>query len=131
MFSCTALGPALSVAIGLAHNMPGAAIVLATDGAANTGVGSGKDAVFYQKAALQAKQLGIAVNVLTMEGEDCAMEMIGLVSPSRSTALDFFDGGALRVAAGRLERRPSRHRQSARDEQGRRLAAGASRAGHR
>ena len=39
---CTALGPALSVAIGLADKMPGAAIVLATDGAANTGVGSGK-----------------------------------------------------------------------------------------
>ena len=36
--------------------------------------------MFYQKAALQAKAAGIAVNVLTVEGEDCSMEMIGLLA---------------------------------------------------
>jgi hypothetical protein len=73
---CTALGPALSVALGLAHDKPGAAIVLATDGASNTGIGSGKDAKFYQSAALHAKQKNITCSVLTLEGEDCGAHTV-------------------------------------------------------
>lgn len=74
---CTALGPALAVAVGMTTNVPGAKILLCTDGMANQGVGkvdnSNKATAlqFYRSLAEQARGNGVTVSVITMEGQDC------------------------------------------------------------
>ena len=84
MFSFAALST------GLSKSRPGAAIVLATDGVANVGVGSGKDQRYYQTVALEAKQHGTNINVITLEGEDCSMENIGLAADLTSGQVSCF-----------------------------------------
>lgn len=56
---CTALGPALSIAMGIAMGTTGSEIVLCTDGAPNQGVGGGTDGSeskehFYKKVNRQS-----------------------------------------------------------------------------
>eukprot|EP00457_Paulinella_chromatophora_P000784 gb/GEZN01000784.1/.p1 GENE.gb/GEZN01000784.1/~~gb/GEZN01000784.1/.p1 ORF type:complete len:1229 (-),score=235.98 gb/GEZN01000784.1/:12-3356(-) len=80
--SCTALGPALSVALGIASKFAGSKIILCTDGAANLGVGSlgqgdtTKD--FYTNVGLTAKEYSAQISVLSIRGTNCEMEMIGI-----------------------------------------------------
>jgi len=76
----TALGPALSVGVGLASGRPGTKIVLCTDGMANNGVGAiqkNKECLFYADIARRAAEEGTCISVITMEGEDCSMENLG------------------------------------------------------
>ena len=83
---CTALGPALAISIGLTSQTPGSKIILATDGMANTGCGKieglGKDeppaSLFYADMARRAVAAGTSISVITMEGETCSMENLGL-----------------------------------------------------
>jgi len=76
--SATALGPALAIAVGIGSKAPGSRIMVCTDGCANCGVGDvSRDADFYSQIAFRAKDKGISVSVLTMEGEDCSMENLG------------------------------------------------------
>jgi actin-related protein len=88
---CTALGPALLTAIGVASKRPGALIVLATDGAANNGIGQNKDMPFYQKAAVCAKQAGVNVSVLGCEGEEVGLEHLGLLADLSGGMVDIVD----------------------------------------
>ncbi len=57
------------------------------DGAANLGVGNigNKDFHFYQDIAEKAKDFGLSISVITMEGEDCSVENLG-------TAADITNG---------------------------------------
>ena len=93
----TALGPAMSVAIGIASKTPGSKIMVCTgtsfpfishqlanylyssDGMANLGVGNlnAGGSEFYQTIAKEAKNRGVSISVITMEGEDCSMENLG------------------------------------------------------
>ena len=59
-------------AIGIGANVPGAKIMLCTDGLANTGIGKVTTGPkFYNEIAHKARANGTAVSVITMEGEDC------------------------------------------------------------
>jgi hypothetical protein len=46
---------------------------------ANVGVGNLNNgrSEFYQTIAIEAKDRGVSVSVITMEGEDCSMENLG------------------------------------------------------
>jgi hypothetical protein len=82
---CTALGPALACAVGLAGGAGcgSAKIVLCTDGCANIGVGkvqgagAGDAGDFYAAVAARALEQGTSIHVVTMEGEDCSLENLG------------------------------------------------------
>ena len=82
----TALGPALAVALGLAsRGKPGSMVILCTDGLANVGVGeldSVKSNVdtFYEEMGNYAKERGILVNVITIKGEGCRVDRLGLIA---------------------------------------------------
>jgi len=53
--------------------------MICTDGQANAGVGtiSRGDTEFYRTIGFRAKEKGVSVSVLTLEGEDCSMENLG------------------------------------------------------
>jgi hypothetical protein len=80
----TALGPALIAAIGQAsQGLPGSRVIICTDGLANVGIGRLDEAVsdqFYQRAADIAKDKGIEVSVISIEGEECKLSMLSVVS---------------------------------------------------
>jgi len=78
----TALGPALTVAVGLASCRPGSKVVLCTDGMANNGVGAIQNRSqmipFYGDIGRRAAEEGTCISIVTMEGEDCSMENLGI-----------------------------------------------------
>lgn len=87
----TALGPALLASIALAsHGKAGSKVIICTDGIANVGVGSINDPKdsgelnrareFYSKAGLLAKEKGVSVSVITIEGEECSIERLSEVA---------------------------------------------------
>merc|ERR1719301_289269 len=67
----TALGPALTVGVGLASGRSGSKIVLCTDGMANNGVGAIQDRKrivdFYGDIGRRAAEEGTCISVITME----------------------------------------------------------------
>lgn len=103
----TALGPAVTAAIGLAGRKPGSRIVLCTDGVANIGLGSleateedvasvaagrvdadgevmtAEDIAreravgFYTELGRAAADAGVAIDVIGIEGEGCDLESLG------------------------------------------------------
>jgi len=90
----TALGPAMALATGLATGSPGAMIIVCTDGCANAGIGritKGKTEPFYQKIADEARKRGATISVVTMEGEDCAMEDIGTAADITGGQVEIVD----------------------------------------
>ena len=97
----TALGPALLASIALAsHGKAGSKVIICTDGIANVGVGSindPKDPVeltkareFFSMAGQVAKEKGVSVSVITIEGEECSVERLAEVA-------EFTGGDVLRV----------------------------------
>jgi len=84
----TALGPALAFSIGyLSDKRDGSQIILCTDGVANVGMGNlekksaTNDAeLFYENLADYAKMKSISVNIITMEGTDCKLSLLGKVA---------------------------------------------------
>ena len=87
----TALGPALLASIALAsHGKAGSKVIICTDGIANVGVGSINDPKdsselnrareFYSKAGQLAKEKGVSVSVITIEGEECSIERLSEVA---------------------------------------------------
>eukprot|EP01124_Arcella_intermedia_P015186 TRINITY_DN216_c1_g3_i2.p1 TRINITY_DN216_c1_g3~~TRINITY_DN216_c1_g3_i2.p1 ORF type:complete len:826 (-),score=201.52 TRINITY_DN216_c1_g3_i2:1472-3949(-) len=73
----TALGPAVSAAVGMALNSPGSTIVIATDGLSNTGVGAMDSpeshalaVPFFDRLAILSKEKGITLNVIGIRGGD-------------------------------------------------------------
>jgi len=91
----TALGPALSVAVGLASSKAGSKIVLCTDGMANNGVGAIKnrslEVPFYGDIARRAAEDGTVISVVTMEGEDCSMENLGVCADLTGGLVEMVD----------------------------------------
>ena len=92
----TALGPALVYSIGLCKRV-GSQICLVTDGAANVGIGSlnglNDDVCeqFYEKMANYALSKGIIVNVITVEGTDCRLAILGKLANITNGNLNVVD----------------------------------------
>eukprot|EP00808_Paulinella_micropora_P026732 g29161.t1 len=90
--SMTALGPAVSVALGIAAQCVGSKNILCTDGLANCGVGSlgrGKETKdFYNELGRKARELSTEISVLTIRGTDCEMEMIGVPAAMTRGSVD-------------------------------------------
>ena len=81
----TALGPALLYSVVLASDGGrGSKVVICTDGLANEGVGSldrnSDQNSFYKEIASIATELGISVSVISIEGQECRLESLALVT---------------------------------------------------
>ncbi len=96
----TALGPALTYAVGMASKRPGSKIMICTDGLANVGFGSiegttgaAKEnvAALYKRIANMAKENGTTINVLTIRGDDCALEQLAAVADITAGSVDIVD----------------------------------------
>ena len=91
---CTALGPCLDVAVGIASGVPQASILLFTDGVANLGVGtldSASGRQFYPNLAEKALNQGTRIDVITMEGEESGLAHLGLLADTTSGTVDVVD----------------------------------------
>lgn len=102
----TALGPALAVSVGLAGKNTGAKIVLCTDGMANNGVGAIKNrnqtVPFYADLGRHAAEEGTMISVITMEGEDCSMENLGVTADLTGGQVDMIDLEAMSASVGAM-----------------------------
>jgi hypothetical protein len=107
----TALGPALAVAVGLASSRPGSKIVLCTDGMANNGVGAirNRDETvdFYGDMGRHAAEEGTCISVITMEGEDCSMENLGICADLTGGQVEMVDLRALSTKVGAMLSNPT------------------------
>lgn len=83
----TALGPALTLALGMAaKGAPGSRVILCTDGLANVGMGSVEnlkdpkdiEAVkgFYTKLGEVAKERGVSISIISIVSAECNLDMI-------------------------------------------------------
>jgi len=93
----TALGPALAVSVGLCPS--GGRVVVCTDGLANQGIGAvSKGAAcvpFYTEMSACAAARGVTISVLTMEGEECAMEHLGTAADITGGQVEIVDPSSL------------------------------------
>jgi hypothetical protein len=107
----TALGPALAVAVGLASSRPGSKIVLCTDGMANNGIGAIRnrnDIVdFYGEMGRHAAEEGTCISVITMEGEVCSMENLGICADLTGGQVEMVDLRALSTKVGAMLSNPT------------------------
>eukprot|EP00928_Gymnodinium_smaydae_P039803 TRINITY_DN27113_c0_g3_i1.p1 TRINITY_DN27113_c0_g3~~TRINITY_DN27113_c0_g3_i1.p1 ORF type:complete len:1272 (+),score=228.98 TRINITY_DN27113_c0_g3_i1:66-3881(+) len=107
----TALGPALAVGVGLASAHAGSKLVLCTDGMANNGVGAikAKDELcpFYGDLARRAAEEGTCISVVTMEGEDCSMENLGICADLTGGQVEMVDLQSLSSKMGSLLANPT------------------------
>ena len=87
----TALGPALLTSIALAsRGAPGSTVVVCTDGLANIGLGAFDEIKneeqlkvvdkFYEEMAAFAKDKGVTVNIISIEGEECNIDTLSKIS---------------------------------------------------
>jgi RNase P subunit RPR2 len=89
----TALGPALVFSIGFSCKKLGSQVILCTDGCANIGMGSVENGdqdeaeKFYEDLADYAKNNGVTVNVISMEGTDCKLALLGKVADTSNGTL--------------------------------------------
>jgi len=99
----TALGPAVTVAVGMTQAFPGSKIVIATDGLANTGVGAMDNEMkvespayqetlkFYEQLALYAKLKAITVSVIGIRGENLNLALLGKLADITQGNVDLVD----------------------------------------
>ena len=79
----TAMGPAIISAIEIAaKGSPGSMVTLCTDGLSNLGVGSLEEVTedkikLYEEIAEYAKSKNIVINIMSIKGEGCKLEVIG------------------------------------------------------
>jgi hypothetical protein len=87
----TALGPALLTAVAMAaEGAPGSTVVLCTDGLANIGLGAMDEAhsevqvealdAFYAQIGILAKENGVTVNIVSIEGEECNLDTLSKIA---------------------------------------------------
>eukprot|EP00051_Salpingoeca_urceolata_P026485 m.477459 g.477459 ORF g.477459 m.477459 type:complete len:771 (-) comp20851_c0_seq1:193-2505(-) len=88
----TALGPALVASVALAAKRPGSQVFVCTDGLANVGVGSldlgdkadvateSQAAAFYREVGQLAKDKGVTISVISIEGAECKLEHLGVAA---------------------------------------------------
>ena len=84
---CTALGPGLVAATGLAaKGKPGSRVIICTDGLANVGMGSvsGSASVealaFYEQVGNYAQERGIAIDVVSLVASECRLDMLSPIA---------------------------------------------------
>jgi hypothetical protein len=113
---CTALGPALATAVGIASDSSGSQIIVCTDGAANVGIGAtsgggyslasaetvAKAADFYNDIAQLARGQSSTISVVTCEGEDCALERLGTAADISGGQVDIVNPAQLRETVAGL-----------------------------
>lgn len=90
----TALGPAVALAIGMAADAPGSKVMVCTDGEANVGLGtvnSNNAREQYKQMGNLAKTLGVTVNVLTIRGDNCQLELVSIVSDISGGSVNIVD----------------------------------------
>ena len=100
---CTALGPGLVAAMGLAaKGKPGSRVIICTDGLANRGLGAvtgGAQSVetlaFYDQVGNYAKERGIAIDVLSLVASECRLDMLSPIA-------NLTGGNILRVDPSKL-----------------------------
>lgn len=100
----TALGPALCFAVGMASQAAqGGSIILCTDGLANRGLGSlmnesdeDNARQFYNKVADFANHHAVMINITTIKGDECKIDVLGSLTDST-------DGKIVRVNPDDLE----------------------------
>jgi hypothetical protein len=89
----TALGPALAFSIGFSTKKKGSQVCICTDGCANVGMGTieygdiNKAEEFYSQIADYAKKNGVSVNVISMEGTDCKLSLLGKLADKTNGTL--------------------------------------------
>jgi len=87
----TALGPALVTSIAMAaEGAPGSAVILCTDGLSNVGLGAFDEVQteeqlkkmdeFYERLGELAKNKGVTVSVISIEGEECNIDTLSKIS---------------------------------------------------
>ena len=86
----TALGPALIAGVSLAmKGSPGSKVIICTDGLANVGIGALEgltekeveaQEAMYEQIGLMAKDKGVTVSVISIEGEECRLESLSAVA---------------------------------------------------
>ncbi len=92
----TALGPGLVFSVGFCGRRQGSQVILCTDGAANVGMGSlsgyerdtADSEAFYEQLAEDARQRGVTVHVISMEGTDCKLALLGRVADKTNGSLN-------------------------------------------
>jgi len=73
----TALGPCLSIALGIASQVRQTEIFVCTDGLANSGVGSANSSGvkdFYTRVGMMAQEQNTTISLIGIEGQDCSLE---------------------------------------------------------
>jgi hypothetical protein len=87
----TALGPALSVCVGIASAHRRSEIILCTDGAPNVGIGSlddhglkSKSIAFYHMIGKRAQENESIISIIGIDGADCSMEHLSICSEATS-----------------------------------------------
>lgn len=105
----TALGPALLASVGLASKSAASKIILCTDGKANVGLGNVEDKEFretspefYAKVCDLAKESGISISVITIEGTDCNLQEIGKLAQETEGSVDRVDPMTLAEEFGNI-----------------------------
>lgn len=87
----TALGPALLTSVAMAaQGAPGSTVVLCTDGLANIGLGAMDEIAsqeqvealdaFYEQIGILAKEKGVTVNIVSIEGEECNLDTLSKIA---------------------------------------------------
>ena len=84
----TALGPGLLTSVAIAgEGKPGSVVIVCTDGMATDGLGNFKSSTcineseeFYSKVGQYAKDKGVMVNMLFIEGSECNIQALSKVS---------------------------------------------------
>jgi len=104
LFGVDAYLPVLAAvvyALGMAADTPGSKVVVCTDGLANEGLGSvesatneqGKKALreTYERIGRIAKENGTVINVISIRGDDCRLEYLGILADITSGVVDIVD----------------------------------------
>jgi len=93
----TALGPAVVIAVAMAARRKGSKVILCTDGLSNIGVGSlanlnqNNEQIiesFYNKIGAYAKENGVTISVISIEGTDCNIENLGVLTDLTTGKVD-------------------------------------------
>lgn len=90
----TALGPGLLLSVLIAGRKKGSKVILCTDGLANKGLGqlgnevSEETRQFYEEIIELANTKGVSVSIITIEGTDCKVSLLGKVTDKTSGSVE-------------------------------------------
>eukprot|EP01132_Coremiostelium_polycephalum_P003718 gene3718-4631_t len=99
----TALGPAVTTAVGMCTKFPGSKIIVCTDGCSNEGLGKLDDNNylasvnlvetngFYHDIGVLAQQNGVSISVFGIKGQDCRLEQLGKLADKTSGEINLVE----------------------------------------